>query len=297
MRNSRSIVMALVLSLLAQVLGMAPINAAAPPQVASEMMALPDPPARPVMPPDVRASQPGLESEGQVQGGDNHVRKLSPTEVGRLEESGSAVVVNEEGLLEFDIGAPGERTRVALYDTETTSGIPVVGLAFLDESEIRAFEANSDPVGGFAFGPQQVLANDLPWSHTHPLGAPFHSCSYLYQYGGNSKDAYVYVCSTDVGNLRWVGNAMAAAIGVVSLSPLLALVGYLAVNLAISFFQQSDGSIKIYVPGTSSVSHYGWVYWYSNNPAWADWYYYVPSGNPWYCYAQKYSSGIYYYVC
>jgi len=289
MRWRRPLVLALSLSLLTQALAMAPINAATP---SSEQTVLPDPASRPPVPPELLSSQP-QESAG---GGENHVRKLSPSEVSDLEESGATVIVNEEGLLEFDVGDSGQRTRLALYDTETVSGIPVVGFGFLNESEIQSLEARSD-VGGFAFGPQPVLADNRSYNHTHPLGSPFHSCSYLYQYAGNSRDAYVYICPIDVGNIRAIGSIWAAIVLVPVGSPLLSLLGVLVWNVGISLFQENDGSLQLYVPGSSSVNHYGYSYYYSRYTYWEDWYYHNPSWSPYYCYATKYRNGYRYYEC
>jgi hypothetical protein len=289
----RSLIVLVALALVAQVVAMAPINASESSRLVVDPSAVPDPPATPpFIPPELQTGSALPAIDGLL----NHVRKLDASEVAALAEAGVRVAVNEEGLLQLDVGDAGERTRIALYDTHTQSGIAVVGLGFLNESEIESLDGSAG-LGRFGFGPQAVLADMRWYDHTHALGPPFHSCSYLYQYAGNSRDAYVYICPVDVGNIRWVGSAMASLLGVVSGNPLLAFLGVLVANIGISFFQENDGSIRLYVPGSASVNHYGWTYYYSRYSYWEDWYYHNPTWSAYYCYATKYSNGYRYYEC
>lgn len=276
--------MVLLFSILVQIMGLAPIHAATPPS-------LPDPPARPVMPPDVRLSQPdGAQGRRADQ---NHVRELTEPEIVAIEAEGADVVTSDEGLLEVDVATDEGKIRIGLFDTQTVSGIEVIGIAFADEAEL-AEESGSANV--FPFGPEAVAANQLPYSHTHNLGSPFRDgCSYLYQYGA-SNDSYVYVCPADVNNIRLAGAAMGVIMAIIG-TPVAGAIGNLVWNAGINLFQQNDGSLKFYTPGSSLVNHYGWVYWYSKNTYYADWYWYYPQGSQWYCYARKNSNNTLYYVC
>ncbi len=126
-------------------------------------------------------------------------------------------------------------------------------------------------------------------------GPPFHDYprSYLYMYGGGS-DAYIHLCATDVANVRFVGTAAAAAIGIVVGTPLLGWLGGIVVWVGIGLFQAGDGSIDMYLPETSSISHYGWTYYNYNGP-YHGWYYHNPSWSSWYRYATRQSNGLHYY--
>lgn len=94
------------------------------------------------------------------------------------------------------------------------------------------------------------------------------------------------ICPTDVGNLRWVGAAVAAAVGIATSSPITALVVGIAINTAISWFQNADGSLDFYIPGDTLVRKYGWVYYYRAR----DWWYHYSEGSSWYCYALRYGT-------
>lgn len=284
MRKPRPVTMVVVFSILVQLLGLAPINAASPPS-------LPDPPARPVMPNDVRLSQPDAAADHRAD--QNHVRELTETEIAAVEAVGGDVVTSADGQLEVDVATAEGKLRIALFDTKTVSGIDVIGIAFADETELAGESGAAD---GFPFGPETAAANQLPYSHTHNLGPPFRDgCSYLYQYGA-SNDSFVYVCPADVNNIRLAGTAMGVIMAFIGL-PIPGAIGYLVWNAGINLFQQNDGSLKFYTPGSSLVNHYGWVYWYSNNAYYADWYWYYPQGSQWYCWARKNSNNTLYYVC
>ena len=184
---------------------------------------------------------------------------------------------------------------IALYDARTVSGIAVIGLGFARESDLASASALDLAA---LIGPRTALADTRPYDHTHTLPSPFHTCSYLYQYAaGSGRDAYVHICAVDVGNARWVGSAMATVLGLVAGNPVLSLIGVLIVNIGLSLFQQNDGSINLYVPGSASVNHYGYTYYYSRYTYWQDWYYHNPYGSTWYCYVTKYSNGYHYYEC
>ena len=277
------------LSLLFQGLALAPL-------ISASDEALPDPPLhRPAMPPEVAASLGS--ATGDVAAGliNNRVHRLEAADIAALEAAGGKLLVNEDGLIEFSIGTASDRAMIALYDARTVSGIAVIGLGFARESDLASASALELAA---LIGPRTALADTRPYDHTHTLPSPFHTCSYLYQYAaGSGRDAYVHICAVDVGNARWVGSAMATVLGLVAGNPVLSLIGVLIVNIGLSLFQQNDGSINLYVPGSASVNHYGYTYYYSRYTYWQDWYYHNPYGSTWYCYVTKYSNGYHYYEC
>jgi hypothetical protein len=257
--------------------------------VAHETTDLPDPPSHPmVMPGELQRIQP----HGSLQSVQNHVRKLTDSQLAGLAEAGATVIINEEGLVTFDIVDHGRLTHLALYDTRTKSGTAVIGLGFAADD---ATTAASTPDRGFlGLGPQVASANTRAQDHTHSLGPPFHDgCSYLFQYGGG-EDAYVYICSTDVGNIRAVGGLAATAIGIATGFPLLGWLGGLVWNVGIGFFQNSSGAIRIDIPGTSAVNHYGSAYYYTGSRY--GWYYFYRYTSAYYGYALRSATGVLYYV-
>lgn len=241
------------------------------------------------MPAEFLSLQPAAKA---TQGRGNHVPVLESSAIATLEESGARVLESDEGFLLFDVADGDDRRQIALFDTKTESGFDVVGIAIAEEPTGAAPTAESNSPG-WNFGPQPVDANVLPWGHNHPLGSIFHyPCSYLYMYA-NSTNAYVHVCSLDVGNIKFIGSAVAAGIGIFTGLPLLGWLGGIIWWVGVSLFQDSSGSINFYIPGSSAQSHYGGTYYYDGSLA--GWYYHMPSGSSWYGYARRETTGVYYY--
>ncbi len=260
-----------------QLLSLLPVSAT------TEHVPIPDPPAvRPVVPPEYRGTQP--PDHPGFRG--NHVPLLQTAEIATFERSGAKVLDSREGFLLFEVPDGTSWQQIALFDQTTESGIPVIGFAFGDGSR--------PPSIAWPLSAEGARAHATPRDHVHNLGPPFHDypCSYLYMYGGGS-DAYIHLCATDVNNVRYVGSAAAAAMGIVVGLPILGWLGGVVVWLGIGLFQAGDGSINMYVPGSSASSHYGWTYYY-DGPLYG-WYYHNPSWSSWYRYATRQSTGVHYY--
>ena len=254
-----------------------------------ETFGLPDPPSHPmVMPGELQRIQP----HGTLQSATNHVRKRTAAEVAALNAAGAKVIANEDGLLKFDVVERGKVTHLALFDTRTRNGTAVIGLGVATDDGATA--ASASDRGFLGLGPQTARANTRAQDHTHSLGPPFHDgCSYLFQYGGG-EDAYIYICSLDVGNIKAAGNLAAAAIVIASGLPLLGWLGGLVWNVGIGFFQNSNGAIRIDIPGTSAVNHYGSIYYYTGSRY--GWYYFYNRNSAYYGYALRSANGLLYYV-
>lgn len=245
--------------------------------------AMPEPPASPpsmseaVKRSMVKESKPTPKTMNKVQ-------KVAAAEVRRIEASGAKVVDNEDGLFAYEVVRSGERLRIALFDATTRGGTDVVGMAFLNEQQIKELEdrrsGRADNTLGL--GPGVAHADVQPVDHYHY----FWKCSYALQYA-NSWNLYVYVCSVDVDFIKDVGAALAAILGIVLRQPLLFAVGVLIYVSGLWMFRQPDGSIQFNIPGGSVTDSYGWVYYYTPG----DWWWYYPEGDPNFGYARRDSDG------
>lgn len=272
---------ALSASLLVTTLGMVPIQAAAE-------NTLPDPRPRPVMSGEVVAMQPSVDTARAVS---NRVAKLTPERRANLESQGITIVESEVGSLVLEkLDDHGQRTRVAAFDAVTESGIEVIGLGFLDADAIEAIEAG-ETRDEIAFGPQSVFAHRNGTNHSHPAGWPFRACSYVYNWANG--DSVFHMCSLDVVFYQYVAAAWVGALGAIASggNPVVALLTGIFVFGGINNWRNPDGSIDLFVPNTSVVTHYGYSYYWGPREGW---YYHYPQGHSRYGYALRVSTNFLY---
>lgn len=111
----------------------------------------------------------------------------------------------------------------------------------------------------------------------------------------SNGDVDAHLCAQDINQLRNWGTVIMAVGGYVTGDPVVTLVGVLIFNAAIFSFENSDGSIDIYVPYGSWHDYFsGMVYYYGSI---ADWFNFFPQGDPRYCFAQRQSDGSMWYTC
>lgn len=266
-------------SLLVTVMGMAPIRAASGPP-------LPDPGERPVMPADVRLTQPKIT--GNVAPRDNRVHKLSDPARQAFKNAGTKVIESDEGILVLEVlDEHNKPLQIVAHDAVTVSGIEVIGLAFLDSGELDAINAGTASTG-FAFGPQPVIAHRNGTNHSHYPGFPFHTCSYVYNWANG--DSTFHMCAVDVTLLQYVATAWSGfLIGL--FNPVLGFVAGLIVFGGIQYYKNNDGSIDLFGPAASINAHYGNTYYWGSR---GGWYYHYPSWSIYYGWARRASNGLLY---
>jgi hypothetical protein len=277
MVRRRSVSAGLAASLLVTVLGMTPITAAADPP-------LPDP-RRPEMPADVLKTQPRINGGAEARG--NRVHKLTESDRKKAESSGSRIVESEDGLLVLELKEQnGKRVQLVAQNAKTVSGIEVIGLAFLDEAAIAAVERGSSMA--FSFGPQAVAAHRNGTNHSHYPGFPFHTCSFVYNWANG--DSTFHICSIDVSLLQYVAAGWSALL-LGLFNPVVGFVAGLIVFGGINYYRNADGSIDLFGPNVSIVSHYGNTYYWGSR---GGWYYHYPRGSIYYGYARRATNGLLY---
>lgn len=219
----------------------------------------------------------------------NTIVKKTPGEVAEIERKNKVKVVeNDDHIYAIDrTDENGNRQRVAVLDTKTKSGTPVLGFAFLDEAEIQAVEKkkkDSKPKPLLGLTPAKA-------SHGESYGAyhDFLNCSYVYQYQ-NSWDFYIYICPTDVGSVRAAGASAAQAIGIATGHPWLGWWAGVGVWAGVGWMQESDGSIHSYIPESSIRATFGWVYYWGKLQDWF-WGHAADAAYDAFGWAQKYLDG------
>jgi len=260
---------------------MTPITTATDPQ-------LPDP-VRPDAPMPTSADQPSLVDNAVARS--NHVPKASDADRRAFEETGAEVVESEEGLLILEVtDATGAHAYIAAYDTQTDSGIDVIGVQFAD-AEAGASVSVRSPATALQFGPQAVAAHRNGTNHSHNVGFPFHdNCSYVYNFANG--DSTFHICAVDVGLLQYVGSGWSALLGFsVTFNPVVGFVAGLLVYGGVNNYKNSDGSIDLFGPAASINSHYGYTYYWGSR---GGWYYHYASGSPYFGYARRETTGIRY---
>lgn len=259
---------------------------------------VPDPPAEPPAPP---ADPPEVAIGDSVAGAmvseavalresivPNRVTPFTADGAERFEaEFDVQIVENRQGVIAWDtVDDSGARLRIVAYDAQTSSGVTVIGVAFLNQAEIDEVEAQSDATG-WTLGPEKVAAHKTSSGHYHFQW----DCSYAYQYA-NSNTLYVYICPDDVNYIRYVGSFLAGVLGWM-IHPIVALLGVLVVNVAITYFDEPDGSIQFYVPDWEARVGYGSTYYYGPE----SWFYHYARSSSLYCWARQQTNGNLYYEC
>jgi len=198
----RTIAAGLVVSLVVTALGMAPIATAANSR-------LPDP-MRPDAPMPTSAEQPLPPGNAVARG--NHVRKATDADLRGFEQTGARVVESDDGLLILETtGQDNSPVYVAAYDTQTASGVDVIGLQFATAAEVASMSQGRQGTA-LTFGPQAVAAHRNGTNHAHNVGFPFHdNCSYVYNWANG--DSTFHICPIDVGFLQFVSTGWGALLG------------------------------------------------------------------------------------
>lgn len=216
----------------------------------------------------------------------NHVSAWTTEEVATFTAEGLSVIENREGLrVVEDQTDSGDRSRIAAFDAITDGGVEVIGLAFLDEAEIRELEAMQADTSPRVLGPQVVSAHYQDKSHYHY----FFRCSWVYNQGG-TYGITIHICSTDFGDIQNAGTAVAAAMTIPARNPWLAWITGVAVYYGMGTCKDANGHCRIsmsdyravcgwiqYIPLTGQVAYYGYC-----------------SGSSNYGYALRSGGGLYY---
>ncbi len=275
----RSIAAGLVASLFVTVLGMAPITTASD-------SPLPDP-RRPDTPMPISAEQPSAAGNSVARA--NHVRTATDADRRAFASTGARVVESVEGLLVLQVADDGGAPlNVVAYDTQSVSGIDVIGLEFINPAELAAQSAGLSR-SAFAFGPQPVVAHQNGTNHSHNVAPPFHdNCSYVYNWANG--DSTFHVCSIDVQFLQYVSTSWGVLLGGL-FNPVIGFVAGLLIYNGYQNYRNADGSIDMFGPAVSISLHYGYSYYWGSR---IGWYYHYPSGSSWYGYARRDSTGVYY---
>lgn len=276
--RSRPMAVGLIASLLVTILGLTPITAA-------HGSTLPDPRR-----PDTHAPvSPGQMRDLGAATRSNHVPQVSPSDRAGFESTGARVVESEDGLLVLEVADErGSPIYVSAYDTETQSGIGVIGLQFITASELASRDSGSSTFN-FAFGPQAVAAHRNGTNHSHNVGFPFHdNCSYVYNWANG--DSTFHICSIDVSWLQYVATGWGALLGGL-FNPVVGFVAGLLIFSGIQNYRNADGSIDLFGPAVSITTHYGYTYYWGSR---GGWYWHYPSGSVYYGYARRDSTGVRY---
>ena len=181
----------------------------------------------------------------------NHVEALPAAAVQAFEARGYRFVENHEGLVAFDVrDESGARTRIALIDVTTDGGHDVVGMVFLDESEIAELEdRQARDAEGSLFEPRVAYGHRKDQSHYHY----FYTCSWVYNQGGTYAIT-VYVCPGDFGSIKFAGVSVAALMGIAKKVPLLGWITGVAYWYGTDLCRDSTGGCRI------SMSDYRQIY-------------------------------------
>ncbi len=277
----RSIVAGLIASLMMTLVGLTPVTTATDPQ-------LPDP-QRPDTPMPNTADQPLLV--GNPVARSNHVPKVTDADRRAFEQTGANVVDSDEGLLVLEVTDGSDApVYIAAYDTQTASGIDVIGVQFLDATAEAGVGVRA-PATAPQFGPQPVAAHRNGTNHSHTVGFPFHdNCSYVYNFANG--DSTFHICAIDADLLQYVGSGWAALLGTVAtFNPVVGFVAGLLVYSGAQYYKNSDGSVDLFGPAASINSHYGYTYYWGSR---GGWYYHYASGTTYFGYARRETTGIRY---
>jgi len=275
----RTIAAGLVVTLVVTALGMAPIATAANSR-------LPDP-MRPDAPMPTSAEQPLPPGNAVARG--NHVRKATDSDLRGFEQTGARVVESDDGLLILETtGQDNSPVYVAAYDTQTASGVDVIGLQFATAAEVASMSQGRQGTA-LTFGPQAVAAHRNGTNHAHNVGFPFHdNCSYVYNWANG--DSTFHICPIDVGFLQFVSTGWGALLGGL-FNPVVGFVAGLLIYSGTQYFKNADGSVDLFGPNVSINAHYGYTYYWGSR---GGWYYHYPSGSRYFGYARRDSTGVLY---
>lgn len=275
----RSITAGLVASLVVTAFGMTPFTTAADSK-------LPDP-QRPDTPMPAGAEQPSLP--GNARARENHVPKATDADRRAFEQTGARIVESDDGLLVLEVTDEHDASLyIAAYDTQTASGLDVIGLQFIPAAEFASLSLGGS-VAALAFGPQPVAAHRNGTNHWHNVGFPFHdNCSYVYNWANG--DSTFHICPIDVQYLQWVSTGWGALLGGL-FNPVIGFVSGLLIYSSWQYFKNADGSIDLFGPNASINAHYGYTYYWGSL---GGWYYHYPSGSPYYGWARRASTGVLY---
>lgn len=221
----------------------------------------------------------------------NRVEALPAATVQAIEARGYRFVENHDGLVAFDVhDESGARTRIALIDVTTDGGFDVVGMVFLDESEIGELEARqAKDADASLFRPDVAYGHRKDQSHYHY----FYVCSWVYNQGGTYAIT-IYICPGDFGSLKFAGTAVAALMGIAKGHPLLGWVTGVAYWYGVDFCRDASGGCRI------SMSDYRQIY--GNTTQLCTWiicplqFYFYSSSSSSYGYARRSDTGGLYYV-
>lgn len=261
--------------------GMTPITTATDPQ-------LPDP-VRPDAPMPTSADQPSLV--GNAVARSNHVPKATDADRRAFEQTGAEVVESDEGLLVLELtDANDAHVYLAVYDTQTDSGIDVIGVQFLD-ARAGASVGVLSPATALQFGPQPVAAHRNGTNHWHNVGFPFSdNCSYVYNWANG--DSTFHICAKDVGLLQYVATGWSGLLGfAVTFNPVVGFVAGLLIFGGINNYKNADGSIDLFGPNASINAHYGYTYYWGSR---GGWYYHYQAGHQYFGWARRDSTGVLY---
>ncbi|MCC6618525.1 MAG: hypothetical protein IT341_05725 [Chloroflexi bacterium] len=205
--------------------------------------------------------------------GEPRVHAMSDATAAALSGEGVKVIENREGLVVIEVAYDGERVRIAAMPEHTDAGTDVVGIAFLDESEIAELEGMGDEASSVV-GPAIASAHFKDQSHYHY----FYDCSYIYNQGGTYGMSW-YMCPQDTEYDRLLGYVISSVLSIpVGSGALLRWLGGMLVGAANEFyFYESDGSLR------GSISDFrnmcGWVMWNSGPNPNGSWMYYYCQGS------------------
>jgi hypothetical protein len=184
----------------------------------------------------------------------------------------------------------GARTRIALIDGVTDGGFDVVGIVFLDESEIGELEARQAKDDETSlFGPSLAYGHKKDQTHYHY----FWVCSWV-QNQGHTYGITSYICPGDFGSLKFAGTAVAALMGIAAGHPLLGWITGVPYYFGIDLCRNASGGCMI------TMSDYRAIY--GNTTQLCTWiicplqFFFYPFGSAYYGYARRADTGAYYYV-
>lgn len=233
-----------------------------------------------------RGVQP-LVAEVPIPANPNRIQALSTDAVRDLETGGLRVVENRNGLRAVDINDERGQVRIAVFDAQTDAGTDVIALAFLNEGEVEELEEMqaraSSPVGPSRAQAHYTAPSHYDTSHYHY----FWNCSWVHNKAGSYAITW-RMCGQDTVNDRYIGDAIALAMNVSPLKPLLKLMTGMLVLANHYYFYASDGSLSGTVDDFRKTC--GNVGWYSKANRLV---YYYCAGTPnfdkaWDAYFQKY---------
>jgi hypothetical protein len=158
--------------------------------------------------------------------------------VAAWEAQGARVLENRDGLRVVELSDGASTHRIAAIDAETDQGTNVIGLVFMDETDIAEFEELEAEAR--LLGPSVASAHFKDQSHYHY----FFNCSYAYNQGGTYGMSW-YMCPEDTANDRIIGDALALALAASSKKALLKWLGGMLFAVNETYFRYYDGSYRV----------------------------------------------------